>query len=586
MMLRQWCSAPLVDTQAICNRLDAIEYLVGPERDQFHSNLQSYLRGIADVARIFTRIKSRCASLNEWKLLSQSISSYLAITTLLRDAENSFQDPALPGLLKPTSSQSNVIEVSNLLNNIIDFEGSMEEASIVIRAGVSNALDAARQTHDDLDNVLTEVAHQIQEKEPSLSSMTVQYIPQVGYVVCCDSPTTLPDFVFQFQEDDTTFYYKESCCRDLDESVGDIFGLIQDLQRELLEELVVALLHYEHALYEMIEVTARFDCFIALADAARCLQLKRPLITDENEFVVKAARHPLQELIVDNYISNDVALDTSRPILLITGQNGSGKSVVLKMVGLIQYMAQIGVYVPADEARVGVVRKMFTRIHSFETASASQSSFTIDCNQISRMLRHGRERSLFLIDEFGKGTADADGSALLAATVNYIATLSISQMGPRAVITTHLLDIFRSGFVRGDQHETGNQAELESSQIGRRSPIACATMASISTNEGSQSIRVFAPMHELQPGISKFSNALGCASTAGIPSRIIQRAAHVLERYQSHKSIEPITSNDTSLKAHQQLLARFSSVEDWTTVSTDTLQEFLAAIKICESRLQ
>ncbi|KAL3668324.1 hypothetical protein V7S43_006416 [Phytophthora oleae] len=90
--------------------------------------------------------------------------------------------------------------------------------------------------------VLTEVAFQVQEANPVLSSITVQYIPQVGYVICCEAPTTLPDFVFQFQEDDTTFYYKDACCRDLDESIGDIYGYVLDIQRELLEELTMALL--------------------------------------------------------------------------------------------------------------------------------------------------------------------------------------------------------------------------------------------------------------------------------------------------------------------------------------------------------
>ncbi|RMX63971.1 hypothetical protein KXD40_005753 [Peronospora effusa] len=117
-----------------------------------------------------------------------------------------------PNLFSRILKERGIVHVSNLLGNVVDFEESQQESTVVIRSGVSEELDAARKRYEDLDNVLTEVAFQVQEANPILSSITVQYIPQVGYVICCESPTTLPDFVFQFQEDDTTFYYKVTAC--------------------------------------------------------------------------------------------------------------------------------------------------------------------------------------------------------------------------------------------------------------------------------------------------------------------------------------------------------------------------------------
>lgn len=193
---------------------------------------------------------------------------------------------SFPEILEKIIQERGIINVSNLLGNIIDFDESLQEDAVIIRSGVSEVLDAARACYEDLDNVgcfphvqtmaclygqmgddvvpmsgqvLTEVAYQIQETDASLSSITVQYIPQVGYVVCCDSPTALPDFVFQFQEDDATFYYKvraaaslinarwptsrelfclmeDGCCRDLDTSIGDIFGTLLLLVFDLVPQ--------------------------------------------------------------------------------------------------------------------------------------------------------------------------------------------------------------------------------------------------------------------------------------------------------------------------------------------------------------
>ncbi|TMW57428.1 hypothetical protein Poli38472_003353 [Pythium oligandrum] len=565
-LLRQWMLAPLLDVAIINMRLDAVEYLCKPDVDELRKAIRARLKCFGDVSGIFNRIRSRCASVSEWNKVSESIGSYLALQNLLQEHEAS-QSSSMPPLLCDILGERSMIHVSNLLGNIIDFEESAQEEHIVIRAGVSDVLDAARAKYEDLDNVLTEVAYQIQESQPSLSSITVQYIPQVGYVICCEAATALPDFVFQFQEDDTTFYYKDSCCRDLDATIGDIFGFILDLQRDLLEELTVALLQYEHCIFEMAGIVSKLDCISALADVAKNFNYRRPTVTEENEFMINTARHPLQELIVDQYIPNDTKLSDDRVVMVVTGQNGSGKSVYLKMVGLLQYMAQIGSYVPAHEAQIGIVRKMFTRIHSMETASISQSSFTIDCNQIVRMLQHGQERSLFLIDEFGKGTAEADGTALLAATINYLVAKPPTERDPRVIITTHLLDIFRRGLVQTDRAE---------------SRVICTMMASASASSEHSPVPMFTPLHELRQGVSLASNALGCAINCGVPPDIVKRAADVLEMT---KKCQPITRPPTSSQEDEwerQVLELFASVDNWITAPADKLTKLQTMIRMSD----
>ncbi|KAE9346744.1 DNA mismatch repair protein [Phytophthora rubi] len=577
-MLRRWMLTPLVNSMQINARLNAVAFFTAAENDELRQLLFGKLKQFRDVAGIFQRIKRRCASVGDWCRFATSIGSFLEAQSLI---ESNFEtnDSSLPSVFSRVLSERGVIHVSNLLGNIIDFEESQQESTVVIRSGVSEALDSIRERYEDLDNVLTEVAFQVQEANPVLASITVQYIPQVGYVICCDSPTTLPDFVFQFQEDDTTFYYKDACCRDLDESIGDIYGYILDMQKGLLEELTMAVLEYESSIHEMTGIMSYLDCLIAFASCAKSFNFSRPQITETNTLKASQARHPLQELLVEHYIPNDIFLDSCDSIKIVTGHNGSGKSVYLKMVGLLQYMAQIGCFVPAENAEIGLVTKIFTRIQSMESATVSQSSFTIDCNQMAWMLNHGGGRSLFLIDEFGKGTAELDGIALLSSIINHLATKSFIHGRPRVILTTHFLEIFRDNLLEASlvlsespQQEAGEQSE-------RTARVVCTVMASTDAAESYSATSNSEPLYELRHGISGHSNALKCASKCGIPEELVERAQAVLD---CTKRGVPISSRRQSSgpSPEEQLSAFFTSIDDWQTVDDDMVAKFLAMARM------
>ncbi|ETI56633.1 hypothetical protein, variant 1 [Phytophthora nicotianae] len=577
-MLRRWMLTPLVSNTHINERHNSVAFFTDTENDELRQLLLKHFR---DVAGIFQRIKRRCASVGDWCRFITSIGSFLEAQSLIEDASETSISP-LPSVFSRVKSERGVTHVSNLLGNVVDFEESQQESTVVIRSGISDTLDAARQRYEDLDNVLTEVAFQVQEANPVLSSITVQYIPQVGYVICCESPTTLPDFVFQFQEDDTTFYYKDACCRDLDESIGDIYGYILDLQRELLEELTMALLEYEGSIHEMTWIMSNLDCLISFASCAKSFNFTRPLISEGSTLKATQARHPLQELLVERYIPNDIFLDSSDSITVVTGHNGSGKSVYLKMVGLLQYMAQIGSFVPAEKAEIGLVTKVFTRIQSMESATVSQSSFTIDCNQMAWMLNHGDGRSLFLIDEFGKGTAELDGIALLSSIINYLATKRLTPGRPRVVMTTHFLEIFRNDLLEPELIVNPSLRQNEGEQR-EGSPttarVVCTVMASTDAPESYSATSSAAPLYELRHGISSHSNALTCAAKCGIPLTMVQRAQEVLE---CTKRGVPISSRRQSAgpSPAEQLHAFFSSIDDWQATEDDALSKFLTIARM------
>ncbi|CAH0476482.1 unnamed protein product [Peronospora belbahrii] len=579
-MLRRWMLTPLVSSVQIAERHNSVAFFANTEYDELRQLLCGKLKRFRDVNGIFQRIKRRCASVSDWCRFAASIGSFLEAQSLIESLSETSN--SLPNLFARVIGERGVIHVSNLLGNVVDFEESQQERTVVIRSGVSEALDEARKRYEDLDNVLTEVAFQVQEANPSLSSITVQYIPQVGYVICCESPTTLPDFVFQFQEDDTTFYYKDACCRDLDESIGDIYGYILDAQRELLEELTMALLEYEGSIHEMTWIMSYLDCLISFASCAKSFNFTRPTISESNILKATQARHPLQELLVEHYIPNDVLLNSSDWLKIVTGQNGSGKSVYLKVVGLLQYMAQIGSFVPAEKAEIGLVTKVFSRIQSMESATVSQSSFTIDCNQMAWMLNHGDGRSLFLIDEFGKGTAELDGIALLSSIINHLSRCNFTSGRPRVVLTTHFLEIFRDDLLEpslfigqsltpNDGHQSGS-----SSDTGR---IMCNVMASTDAPESFSATSSAVPLFELRPGISKHSNALTCALKCGIPQQLVERAQEVLDCIKHGLPI-PSRQQSTGPSPEEQLAVFFASINDWQCAEDDVIAKFLAMARM------
>ncbi|CAH0487368.1 unnamed protein product [Peronospora farinosa] len=580
-MLRRWMLTPLVSSVQIDERHNSVAFFVDAENDELRQLLSGKLKQFRDAAGIFQRIRRRCASVGDWCRFAASIGSFLEIQSIIEGISET-SNMSSPNLFSRILKERGIVHVSNLLGNVVDFEESQQESTVVIRSGVSEELDAARKRYEDLDNVLTEVAFQVQEANPILSSITVQYIPQVGYVICCESPTTLPDFVFQFQEDDTTFYYKDACCRDLDESIGDIYGYILDAQRELLEELTMALLEYEGSINEMTWIMSYLDCLISFASCAKSFNFTRPKITESNTLKATQARHPLQELLVEHYIPNDILLDSSDSLKIVTGQNGSGKSVYLKMVGLLQYMAQIGSFVPADKAEIGLVTKVFTRIQSMESATVSQSSFTIDCNQMAWMLNQGDGRSLFLIDEFGKGTAELDGIALLSSIINYLARHNFATGRPRVVLTTHFLEIFRDNLLEPSlligqslTVKDGHQSE----SLSDKERVICTVMASTDAPESFSPTSNAVPLFELRLGISNHSNALTCASKCGIPQQLVERAQEVLDCTKRGLPI-PSRQQSTGPSPEEQLAVFFTSINDWQSAGDDVIAKFLAMARM------
>ena len=511
-LLRQWMLHPLVDLSKIRQRHAAVGVFTLEEHQESVKLIVGHLRQFRDVSQVLYRFKTAGGTNpKDWIALYRSVERFLLLKPLVTFNLE---------LLTTFRHLPRVAHVFNLLGNVIDFEETQTTGVIVIQPGISEELDFLRHVYDQMDQVLLQTAMDLQSR-CSIESLLVQYIPQAGYVVRLNAATPPPkDFIFQFQHEDQLFY-KTQECKALDHDPGDLYGILMDMQLSILTHLSKVLLEFEPDLHAMAHVVATLDCLVAFARVSNEYGYVCPTMHSDPCTLLRQARHPLQELLVETYIPNDIELNrTTSLIALITGPNCSGKSTMTKLIALNHYMAQIGSFIPCESAELGIVTKLLTRIQSIETSTTCQSTFTIDCTQIAFLLNQADDRSLLVIDEFGKGTAHLDGLALFIALIRYLA--SCDPM-PRILVTTHFLQAF-----------------------SYLPPCDFYKMTMVS--QDNMSFRI-------EKGIETSSKALLCAKNAQVPDRVLDKATS----FKQVQEQDPI----------RQILL---SVKDWTIATEQQLE--------------
>jgi DNA mismatch repair protein MSH5 len=344
-------------------------------------------------------------------------------------------------------------------------------------------------------------------------------------------------------------YFKHRIVEELDASIGDIKSDIADRQRALLLQVEDTLLESESALQQLALSLSTLDALISLGALAVEQRLTAPEIVEESVILIKGGQHLLQELTVDNFVANDAFISPDKNVALISGPNTSGKSVYLKQVGIIVYLAHIGSFVPCERARIGLTDRIMTRISSTETVSAPQSAFALDLAQVSRMLRYHTPRTLCLVDEFGKGTMPVDGIALLAAVVKHFA-----QRGGAALFVLHFTEIL-------------HDAVLSSAVLQRVSCFRMETLLQASeSQEDREGYQERTPLFTLKKGVATSSEGIPCARSAGVGEDVLRRAAEVKSLVSQRQAIQPVGSRSRSIvqnPRNMELLALFLKTQNW-----------------------
>ena len=301
---------------------------------------------------------------------------------------------------------------------------------------------------------------------------------------------------------------------------------ILTLENKLYAELVAALAEYIPTIQVDANQIARLDCLLSFANAAAAFHYVRPVIDDSDVLDIRQGRHPVIERqmpVGENYIANDVLLDShSQQIIIITGPNMAGKSALLRQTALITLMAQIGSFVPADSARIGLVDKIFTRVGASDNISVGESTFMVEMNEASNILNNLSPRSLVLFDELGRGTSTYDGISIAWAIVEYI------HEHPKAKART----LFATHY-----HELN---EMEKS-------FARIKNYNVSVKEVGNKV-IF--LRKLEPGGSEHSFGIHVAQMAGMPKSIVRRAGEILKQLERDNRQQGIAHSTPTAESH------------------------------------
>ncbi|XP_075731249.1 mutS protein homolog 5-like isoform X2 [Rhipicephalus microplus] len=343
-------------------------------------------------------------------------------------------------LVKMTSLQiEDLLRITALIKKTLDFEESQATERFVVNRGIDSTLDEKKRVYNGLPDLLTRIAYgELEKLDPDITDCQVVYLPQIGYLLTIaeDAPgTDEPSLQFMFSCDNKS-YFKTGTMKTLDSLLGDTLYEIIDRETEIMHKVQNMILEVAEAFLEAVSACGELDALLCLALVAREQNYVRPVLNSGTAIVINNGRHPLVESAGSSFVPN--AFYSGGPhskIKIITGPNNCGKSIYLKQVALIVYMAHIGSFVPAESAQIGAVDAILTCMYSEESLLHGLSSFGMQLNQMSHIFQEKSGKSLVIMDEFGKGTKVANGIGLVVGTIESF--ISNSATCPHTLLATH-----------------------------------------------------------------------------------------------------------------------------------------------------
>ncbi|KAM9782822.1 mutS protein homolog 5 [Neosynchiropus ocellatus] len=516
-LLRQWFLRPTLDFDVLRRRQEVIHFFKSPRNSDFLTTLQSTLRNIRNIPSLLRRMSLYHTKVTDWQNLYKTVVSAVSIRDTARQLPQSIQ------LFQEISEgfSDELLHISMLISHVVDFETSVAENRFIIKPNVDPAVDEKKRRMMGLSDFLTNVARrELEHLDDSIPSCCVIYIPLFGFLLSVprlSGMVTQEDFEiegldFMFLSEDR-LHYRSRRTKELDELLGDLHCDIIDMEATVMNKLQKAILERSASLYKVVDLVAELDCLMALSNASLEYSYTSPKLTKSRRISITQGRHPLLELCSPVFVANSCEnLEGEGRVKVITGPNSSGKSIYLKQVGLIVFMALIGSDVPVKEAEIGLVDGIFTCMQTRESVSVGLSTFRIDLNQMAQTLNCSTGNSLVLIDEFGKGTNTVDGLSLLAASIAH--WLRKAQVDvPHVLLATNFHSLLQLGL------------------------LPSSSMLSSLTLETAVDGDELVFLYQLKEGICQSSYAANTATLAGLPKTLVQRGKEVCDLYRAGKSV-------------------------------------------------
>lgn len=514
-LLKRWVVFPLKDVKPINERLDVVEYFF--REPDFKDFIEEKLHFIGDLERIISKAAVGRISPREMVQLKVALQAIEPIKNSCLNADN--------------DSLHRIGEQLNLCVSIRDKIAKEIAADPpllvnkggVIADGVNKELDELRQIAYSGKDYLLHI-QQRESETTGIPSLKVAYNNVFGYYI--EVRNAHKDKVpAEWIRKQTLVNAERYITQELKEYEEKILGAedkILALETRLYNELVAELAEFIPAIQIDANQIARLDCLLSFANVARQNRYIRPVVADDDVLDIKQGRHPVIEKQLpagEKYIANDVFLDTeTQQIIIITGPNMAGKSALLRQTALITIMAQIGCFVPAESAHVGLVDKVFTRVGASDNISVGESTFMVEMNEAADILNNLSQRSLVLFDELGRGTSTYDGISIAWAIVEHIHEHKRARA--RTLFATHY-------------HELNDMEEI----------YPRIKNYNVSVKEIDNKV-IF--LRKLERGGSEHSFGIHVAKMAGMPKSIVKRASEILRQLEKENRQEGISVGNTS----------------------------------------
>lgn len=549
--LKKWLEEPLLDKEDIESRLDAVEALHAdfPRREA----IREKLKGIYDFERLLTRIEVAAANARDLVALKLSLRALPGIKEELA---------ALPGsaLLAAANGE---IELYGELADLID-RGIVEEPGIslreggIIKSGYNAELDEYRRLSHDSKSMLQEIEER-ERQATGIRTLKIGYNKVFGYYIEIrnTSRELVPDTYIRKQTLVNAERYITEELKDFETRILGAQEKIVNLEYNLFSEIREAV----RAKLTEIQRTARavgtVDALNSLAIAAAEYNYVRPRLGEDGAISIVDGRHPLVERLLERelFVPNDAALDhVSRELVIITGPNMAGKSTYMRQVAIITLMAQAGSFVPAREARISPVDRIFTRIGASDDLASGQSTFMVEMNEVAHILKYATGRSLIILDEIGRGTSTYDGMSIARAVIEYIR----DRIHAKTLFATHYHELTELG-------DTGEGKIVN----------AC-----VAVKERGSRVDF---LRRIVSGAADKSYGIHVARLAGLPKSVTSRAEKILADLESNaKKAECLVgSGEAGAEAAEASSAETKEPADYMgSLFTDALREELLKLDV------
>jgi len=521
-LLREQISRPMLAVNGLSERLDRVEAFF--KDGLLRAEMRQLVRRMPDLERLTNRVVNGSATPRDLEQIGVTLEVIPDLRGLLQNEDNDQPPSALNSLARQLDDCPETLAV--VQEAIVDDAPPNLAKPGVIRPGFSAELDGVLNSSAHARQWVAEL-EPTERKRTGIGSLKVGFNKVFGYYIEVTKSNThlVPESYIRKQTLTNAERYITPDLKEYETLILNADERILEIERRLFAEVRAQVALAADRLLVSAKTVARLDVAAALAHVASANDYVRPELSDNSELFIRAGRHPVVERtnVIERFVPNNSLFPTGERIQIITGPNMSGKSTYLRQVALIVLMAQIGSFVPADEAQIGLADRIFTRIGAHDELHAGRSTFMVEMVEAAEILNHATSRSLLILDEIGRGTSTYDGLSIAWSIVEYLH--NHPRLKPRTLFATHY-------------HELTGLADF----------LPLVTNYNVAVTEDGEDV-VF--LHEIVPGGADRSYGIHVAQLAGLPRDVISRAAEILKDLEQHA---PTTTVEPShLKPAQQI---------------------------------